>query len=106
MPFNPAPTALFGADYTGSSTDAALKISDFPELTAAEADGTTGDSRKMLYAILSKVELGVNALEAANKPSKMTISKSSTAPNALGVFRRSFSISFDVAIGSADVAAE
>lgn len=106
MAFNPAPTVLFGSNYSGTSTDAVLKIADFPELTSVEADEATGDSRKLLFAILTKVEASLNALEAAAKPTKVTISKSSTAPSSLGVFTTNFNISFSVAIGSADVAGE
>ena len=106
MAFSPAPTALFGSNYSGTSTDAVLKIADFSELTSAEANTTTGDSRKILFALLTKVEAALNALPTADKPAKMTISKSSTAPNPSGVFQTNFNISFSVAIGSSDVAAE
>jgi hypothetical protein len=106
MAFNPAPTVLFGSNYSGTSTDAVLKIADFPELTSAEADEATGDSRKLLFAVLTKVEAALNALAAADKPAKMTISKSSTAPNSSGVFTTNFNVSFSVAIAGADVAAE
>jgi hypothetical protein len=106
MAFNDAPTELLGANYAADATNITLKISDFSELTAAEADETTGDSRKVLFALLTQVEAAVNALSAATKPGKMVISKSSTAPNSSGVFQTNFNISFTVAIGTADVAAE
>lgn len=106
MAFNPDPNELFGAGYTANSTDVIFKVADLPQLTSAEANASTGDSRKVLFAILDKVAAAIDAMPAADRPKKVRVSRSSTAPNASGQFTQTYSFSFDLAAGSVEVVNE
>ncbi len=106
MAFDPAPTTLLGPGYDASSTLASLLISDFPQLTSAEAHESTGDVRKLLFAICERVANAYQALPAEDRPANMQIFSSSSTPNSAGRFNRTFTFSFNLAIGTLDVAAE
>jgi len=106
MPFDAKPTVLLGSNYLADATNVTIKIADIPQLIAAEADELTGDSRKLLYAILDKVQTAYAALPDVDKPTKVRIQRSSTAPNAAGTFQTTFTLSFTLAIAGAGVAAE
>jgi hypothetical protein len=107
MAFNPAPTVFFGTNYSENGTTLSIPISAFPELTAAEADATTGDSRKFIYALLHRFHTTFTAIPAANRPSRMTVSRTIGAINPTNnEFATSFTFNFTVSANDVDVAAE
>ena len=77
MAFNPAPPAWIpGWSENGTDISITALTTAFPQMTAAEADATTGDIRKVLYAICKKPWDVWNALAAGDKPTEMTIRNS------------------------------
>jgi len=107
MAFNPAPTVFFGTSYSENGTVMSVPISAFPELTAAEADSATGDSRKMIWALIDKLCTTYLSLPAANRPSKMRLSKSyGQVDPATGNFTASYSMSFNLSAAGLEVADE
>jgi len=74
MAFDPAPSSLFSS-LSEDGTDITIPIASITDLTAAEADGTTGDWRDLMLRILDHVESYTNALATADKPAKFTITR-------------------------------
>lgn len=105
MAWNPAPTTIF-AGWTEDGTNITLPIANVPELTAAEADAATGDSRKILFALCAKVSAWWYALAVADRPAKMTVAKSISVDASTGVQTQTFTFTFKTAVLSQEVAAE
>lgn len=106
MAFSAVPTAFFGGSYAADSDSFEVPLSFFPEITAGEADESTGDSRKIIYGLLSKWAAVLAALDAGNRPTKMTITKTAGAVNSSGQYNVTFNVGFTLAVSAADVAAE
>jgi hypothetical protein len=104
MAFNPAPTSFF-ANWSEDGANITLPIASVPELTAAEADATTGDIRKVLFAIIERAAVAYAALAAADKPGKMAIDRSNFLRSD-GNIDRTFTVTFTLAPASIDVADE
>jgi hypothetical protein len=75
-------------------------------MTAAEADAASGDMRKVLFAICDKMYDVYNALETANKPTKMTIYRSTSTNDITGAVTKSYQFVFNVGVGSVEVVDE
>ena len=110
MPFASLPQGWFPGLTDGATvclaTDMVVPIATFPEMTAAEIDSTTGDIRKMLYAICEKCWLVWNSLAALDKPGKMTLGKSSSTNAATGLTTHTYSFTFVNSVSAQDVAPE
>jgi hypothetical protein len=91
MAFDPTPTELI-AGWSEDGTDVTFPIASIPELTAAEADAVTGDSRKIIYALLEQIAAWFEALPLADQPTQLTISRGVAVETAPGVFTRSYNI--------------
>jgi hypothetical protein len=107
--FNAAPTVFFGTSYSSNGTALSIPIAAFPELSSAEASATTGaggDSRKVIFALLHRIHSVFNGLATANRPTKMTVSRTIGAINANNEFTTSFTFSFNLEATGVDVAAE
>jgi len=105
MAFSPVPTACFPS-WSEDATNITVPIASFPELTAAEADAATGDIRKILYAIVEKTWTWWNALLTADRPTKMTLTKSSSVDTSTGIVINVYTFTFKNSITAQDVAAE
>lgn len=75
MAFNPAPNAWI-ASWSEDGTTVSFPIASLPQLTAAEADGATGDLRDCLMRLIDHTYDYVDGLAAADKPTKLSISRS------------------------------
>jgi len=110
MAFNPLPQSWFTGLTDGSTScnasDMVIPISTFPELTAAEIDSSTGDIRKMLFAICEKCWSVWNALAMADKPSRMTLAKSSSINTSTGITTSTYTFTFQTVTSAQEVAAE
>ena len=104
MPYDKSPTSFFGSGYSYSSAEKKITFSTsnsthaikLDELTNAEANASTGDARKLVYALILFIEQRVTAL-AGNKPTKMLVSTSTSngsAQASAGGILKTFSISF------------
>ena len=54
MAFDQKPSSWFD-NWSENGTAISVPIATFPEMTAEEADATTGDIRKVIYAICEKI---------------------------------------------------
>jgi hypothetical protein len=107
MAFNPAPTVFFGTTYSENGTVMSVPISAFPELSAAEADAATGDSRKLIWALIDKLCTTYTNLPTADRPSKMRLSKSyGQVDPATGAFTASYSMTFNLTASGLELADE
>lgn len=93
MPFDSAPTNLYPA-YTADGTALNIPLAD-AGLTAAQANTATGDSRAVLRGILDSAFTRIQALPAADRPKKMTITKGQPAVVGNNVLRQTYTVSFD-----------
>ena len=101
------PTYFFGS-WSEDGTDITIPIASIPELTAGEADATTGDSRKTLFAICDQIFTAWNAIATADKPGNMTISKSISPNVSAGTEAIQYILRFTTAVaaGSREVVDE
>jgi hypothetical protein len=75
MAFNKTPTAWIPG-WSADANDVTFPIASVPELDAAEANETTGDIRRILFALLEHIASVNSAVEAADRSKRMTINKS------------------------------
>jgi hypothetical protein len=91
MAFNPAPTQII-ASWSEDATNVTFPIASVSELTAAEADASTGDSRKVVYALLEKLHAWYTALAVGDRPGKLTVNRGSTVNEITGEITRNYYI--------------
>jgi hypothetical protein len=105
MAFDPKPSTWI-ASWSSDGTNITVPIASFPELTAAEANATTGDIREVSFAICEKLFQFYNTLASADRPVRMTISKSASINSTDGIVNNSFVFSFQTTIDTQSVIAE
>jgi hypothetical protein len=105
MAFSSVPTLIFGSTFTSTATNFTVPLSAFAELTSAEVNASTGDSRKIIYGMLERFYAYYNGLAAEDRPAKMTLSKTNSALNASNQVTTDYSARFIIG-GSLDVVAE
>lgn len=89
MAFDKTPDTWIN-DWSENGTLIDVPIASFPELTAAEADGSTGDIRKIWWAILQKLYNEYNALAAGDRPTKWVSTKTTSVNTTTGVVTHTF----------------
>jgi len=96
------------ASWAEDATNITVPLASFPELTAAEADGTTGDIRKTLFAICERAYQAYLGEASADRPAKMTIARSSSTNDLTGAITRVYQFTFTAAaaVGGIEVSAE
>lgn len=94
------------ANWSEDGTDITLPIASVTKLTAAEADATTGDIRKVLFALLDEIWVYRAALAAADVPVQMTINKSTQVNTTTGIHKHTYTFVFNNEVASEDVADE
>ena len=118
MAYTPVPSTWLGAGYTlsGSGATAAINFgingnttgATFTEITAAEANASTGEIRKIIYGVvegLYQKYLTVSATPA-NLPNRLTISKNSSVNATTGLITSSYTFSFVLEATGLEVTAE
>lgn len=105
MAFEDAPNTWIDS-WSENGTTISVPIASFPEMTADEADGTTGDIRKVLYAICEKLWTEWAERAIGDLPTKMTISRSSTVNEATDAITKRYTFTFVTAATSTEVAPE
>jgi len=106
MAWSAVPTVYLSAyDFTGG-TDMVIPISCTPEITAAEADATTGDIRAIMFGLLEQVYSVWYALATADKSTKMTITRSQSINQITSYITRSYTYTFVLNPSGVDVVAE
>lgn len=112
MAYDPKPSTHFGAGYAVASNSIRFNTNDaaanktLVTLTDAEADPTTGDFRDVIRALLYKFATDWEATASADRPKKMTISKSLGIDSSAGTIVENYVFSFKVETTLGDVASE
>jgi len=78
MAFTDTPSVLFGDNYAFSAPSITISNVDNPSVTDAEANATTGDFRRILFGLLQDMYARFNAIDAADRPTKMTFLRSTS----------------------------
>jgi len=94
------------ADWSENGTDVTFPIASIPYLDAVEADGTTGDIRKVMFALIEKIYSTYIETASADRPTKMTLSKSVSTNTETGVITNNYSIRFYTRISDQEVVSE
>lgn len=78
MAYDDVPSVLFGDNYAFSAPNITISNVDNPNVTDAEANATTGDSRRILFGLLQDMYARFNAIDAADRPTKMQFLRSTS----------------------------
>lgn len=105
MAFTKTPTGYF-AGWAEDATDITVPIASFPLLTAALADGATGDIRAILYAILDQAFTKWATLPEADRSQKMVLRKDSRTDTVSGVTTHTYTAVFKTSGAGQAVVAE
>lgn len=90
---------------TGTGTHTMLAIA-LPELTDAEANASTGDIRKIYFALAEAIYQSWNNTATANRPTKMTIARSSSINESTGIATKTYVLTFATGVISQEVTPE
>lgn len=91
-------------DWSEDATDISVPIASFPKLTAEEADGVTGDVRKLFFAIADEMFTAFDSKATADKPNRMTLSRKAVVVDEIMTWIYTFK--FECNVSDADVATE
>lgn len=105
MAFDKTPSAWI-TSWSEDGTDITVPIASFPQLTAAEADGTSGDIRKIIFAILEVLYAKHVSLATADRPSKLTITKTASVDTATNVLTNTYNFTIKTDILTQEVVDE
>lgn len=105
MSFDKTPTSWFES-WSEDGTTISVPLTTFPEMTAAEADATTGDIRKIMFAIIQKFYSVYLATASADRPTKFTITKTATTDMIRGVLKNRYVIACETDISAQEVREE
>ena len=94
------------ASWSEDGTTVSFDIADVAELTADEANATTGEATKCLYALMMVFLTEYNTIDDADKPVNMTITKSETANSADSTIAVSFVAQFVTSYSAQEVVTE
>lgn len=111
MAFDPAPSTWLGAGYSLGTNQAKFTTADggtpaATELTDAEAHATTGDVRKVFYALCAMMYSAWLAITSANRPTQMTLQRQTVTNDTTGETTVVFSFSFVTEVSAQEVADE
>ena len=102
MAFDPKPSTWLPS-WSEDGTDITVPLATFPEMTADEADASTGDIRKVLFAIAEKLYDAWNLTASGDRPTQMNIAKSSSVNVSTGVVTNTYTLQFCCEIVSQEV---
>lgn len=83
-----------------------IPLTSLSGLTAAEADEGTGDGRKVAFELVRTVNEKYNALAAADRPTRMSVTVGTPTGINSTTVRRTYTMTFDVDIAATDLASE
>ena len=101
MAFTKIPTDLIPS-WSYASNAVTFPIASVPELSAAEVHPTTGDPRKIMFALCERMADFYNDLAVADRPTKVTVSKSSSALSD-GTYQNTYQFTFRVGVLTQEV---
>jgi hypothetical protein len=112
MAYNKSPqTWIPGIEYVASggavpANSLVIPLSSLPELTATELEGADADIRKIFFAVCDAFYKSWNATATADRPTKMTVSRSTSVVDAVDSTTRNYTMSFTIVSGTVEVAPE
>ena len=92
------PTNIFSG-YSADATAITIPLAALPGLTTAEAHATTGDAREILRILIEKYFAAIEAMQPANRPAYMILSRGNLVGLSATTVRRSYSVTFDESVG-------
>ncbi len=104
MPYSDTPTDLF-ASWAEAAGTITVPLASISELSTAEADGASGSSKAISYALCAEIEAWYAALATADKPTKMVVTKSGPSTTS-GVTKTTFVLTFTMETLGLEVEAE
>lgn len=105
MAFDPKPTTWLPS-WASDGTAITLPIASIPNLTAGEANATTGDIRKVLFHLFEKLLADWNATAVADRPGKLVMLKSAQFDQAANQITDTYTFVIVTDVGTTEVAAE
>lgn len=95
------------SNWSEDGTNVTVAIASFPELSAAEADATTGDIRDVMYAVVDKFyDEYVSKSASTNQPTRVTIARSSSVNPTGTDIVYTYTFKFTVSLTPGEVADE
>lgn len=92
--------------FANSTQYLCIPMSSLPELTGTEANPTTGDFRKIQFAIEAAVYDAYQAIPSADRPTKWLCNRSSSVSDASDIITRNFTNQFNTETSGEEVADE
>ena len=105
MSFDKTPTTWIPG-YTYADANLHIPISAWTEITAAEANASSGDIRKMYFGMCEGMYNSYNDTLVDNRPTKMSLFKGSSYDSITGVNTVQYTFLFKTAILTQDVETE
>jgi hypothetical protein len=84
-------------DWTEDATNITVPLASIPEVTAAEADGATGDIRKVAFGLAEALYDHFNGLPLADRPTNMVITRGSSVNDQTNEMTRTYGFTFKLA---------
>jgi hypothetical protein len=105
MAFTATPTSWLPS-WSEDATNITVPIASLTGLTAATADGATGDIRKIVYSFLETIWNKYASLVSADRPGKVTMKKTSTTNDVAATITHTYVITVTTAKADQTVSAE
>jgi hypothetical protein len=105
MAMNLAPSHWL-AGYTADSSGITIPLTALPGLSAAEADETTGDIRKVARALFAALHAAYIGEAAEDRPARMRIERYTSVDDSSDTTTRNYQATFNVAVGEEEVVDE
>lgn len=96
MAFVKTPSVLFGSNYNYQSDTIELDRTEYANISAGEADASTGDYRRIMYGLLEDCYARFMAQAVANRPARMTFVKNTSVNDTVGNAQVTYTIRFTV----------
>lgn len=103
---NGASSTISGPCVILKSSGASVGNNLLSTLTDTEGHETTGDTREVIFSICEAFFTKFNALASADRPNKMTVSRTTSEDSSANEFVRTYSIQLRLSPPDFDVAAE
>ena len=105
MAFVKTPNTWF-ANWSEDGTDITVPIASFPQMSVDEADGATGDIRNIVHAIVERLWVKWRDLATLDKPTKMTMNKSTSVNSTTGEITNTYTLTMKTTVTAEEVAEE
>ena len=97
---------LSGYALTDTNTKISIPLSSLPGLDATEANASTGDIRKVARALMAALYAAWLSEDAADRPTRMTLSRSTSVDDLTETTVRNYNATFRVATTGEEVVDE